>query len=149
MRQSSQKVEIFAQPRFVGNRTPRYSLIVLFSHATLSSESKPTLAKVLSGFVFDYAAPALSRWRSFRLWLDRVRELSASVRGSVLGFQGVGESHYKMLARKRTREFSTRPFLLWHFSPGDKIENRSAQFLAVCWIVQSILGFIPPATVLA
>ena len=26
------------------------------------------------------------------------------------------------------------PFLLWHFSPGDKIENCSAQFLAVCWI---------------
>src|SRR6266566_295922 len=29
----------------------------------------------------------------------------------------------------------TMPFLLWHFSPGDKIENCSAQFLAVCWIV--------------
>ena len=28
------------------------------------------------------------------------------------------------------------PFLLWHFSPGDKIENCSAQFLAVCWIVR-------------
>ena len=28
------------------------------------------------------------------------------------------------------------PFLLWHFSPGDKTENRSAQFLAVCWIVR-------------
>jgi hypothetical protein len=27
-------------------------------------------------------------------------------------------------------------FLLWHFSPGDKTENRSAQFLAVCWIVE-------------
>ena len=27
------------------------------------------------------------------------------------------------------------PFLLWHFSPGDKIENCSAQSLAVCWIV--------------
>ena len=37
--------------------------------------------------------------------------------------------------RKRTREFSTTPFLLWHFSPGDKIENCSAQFLAVSWIV--------------
>src|SRR5262249_31409472 len=30
---------------------------------------------------------------------------------------------------------STMPFLLWHFSPGDKSENCSAQFLAVCWIV--------------
>ena len=28
------------------------------------------------------------------------------------------------------------PFLLSHFSPGDKIENCSAQFLAVCWIVR-------------
>ena len=27
------------------------------------------------------------------------------------------------------------PFLLSHFSLGDKIENCSAQFLAVCWIV--------------
>ena len=27
------------------------------------------------------------------------------------------------------------PFLLWHFSLGDKTENCSAQFLAVCWIV--------------
>jgi len=26
--------------------------------------------------------------------------------------------------------------LLWHFSPGDKIENCSAQLLAVCWIVR-------------
>jgi hypothetical protein len=25
--------------------------------------------------------------------------------------------------------------LLWHFSPGHKIENCPAQFLAVCWIV--------------
>ena len=24
--------------------------------------------------------------------------------------------------------------MLWHFSSGDKIENCSAQFLAVCWI---------------
>ena len=27
------------------------------------------------------------------------------------------------------------PFLLSHFSPGDKIENCPAQFLAVRWIV--------------
>jgi hypothetical protein len=33
------------------------------------------------------------------------------------------------------REISTSPFLLRHFSPGDKIENCSSQFLAVCWIV--------------
>ena len=28
------------------------------------------------------------------------------------------------------------PFLLWHFSLGDKIGNCSVQFLAVCWIVR-------------
>ncbi len=27
------------------------------------------------------------------------------------------------------------PFLLSHFSPGNKIQNCPAQFLAVCWII--------------
>ncbi len=31
------------------------------------------------------------------------------------------------LTPKRTKQISTTPFLLWHFSPGDKIENGSAQ----------------------
>src|SRR6266852_1582506 len=30
----------------------------------------------------------------------------------------------------------TTPFLPSHFSPGNKIENCSSQFLAVCWIVR-------------
>ena len=34
-----------------------------------------------------------------------------------------------------TRAISTTRFLPWRFSPGDKIENCVAQFLAVCWIV--------------
>jgi hypothetical protein len=38
--------------------------------------------------------------------------------------------------RPAENEPSTTPFLLSHFSPGDKIENCSAQFLAVCWIVR-------------
>jgi hypothetical protein len=38
--------------------------------------------------------------------------------------------------QKENERISTRPFLLWHFSPGDKIENCLAQFLAVCWIVR-------------
>jgi hypothetical protein len=38
--------------------------------------------------------------------------------------------------QKENERISTTPFLLWHFSPGDKIENCSAQFLAVCWIVR-------------
>src|SRR4030095_503030 len=37
--------------------------------------------------------------------------------------------------QKENERISTTPFLLWHFSPGDKIENCSAQFLAVSWIV--------------
>ena len=37
--------------------------------------------------------------------------------------------------QKENERISTIAFLLWHFSPGDKIENCSAQFLAVCWIV--------------
>jgi hypothetical protein len=37
--------------------------------------------------------------------------------------------------QKENERISTMPFLLWHFSPGDKIENCSAQFLAVRWIV--------------
>jgi hypothetical protein len=41
------------------------------------------------------------------------------------------------------------PFLLLHFSPGDKSEKCSAQFLAVCWIVRVEFGFIASVTVLA
>src|SRR5580765_8934854 len=37
--------------------------------------------------------------------------------------------------QQENERISTTPFLLWHFSPGDKIENCSAQSLAVCWIV--------------
>src|SRR4029077_107376 len=38
--------------------------------------------------------------------------------------------------QKENERISTRPFLLWRFSPGDKIENCSAQFLAVCRTVR-------------
>src|SRR5260370_5344129 len=37
--------------------------------------------------------------------------------------------------QKESERISTTSFLLSHFSPGDKIENCPAQFLAVCWIV--------------
>jgi len=37
---------------------------------------------------------------------------------------------------ERERENFNQPFLHWHFSPGDKIENCPAQFLAVRWIVR-------------
>src|SRR4030095_10881505 len=36
---------------------------------------------------------------------------------------------------KENERISTRPFLFSHFSPGNKIENCSAQFLPVCWTV--------------
>ena len=45
------------------------------------------------------------------------------------------ESHCKNACQKENERISATPFLLWHFSPGDKIENCPAQFLAVCWIV--------------
>ena len=38
-------------------------------------------------------------------------------------------------AAPKNERISIRPFLLWHFSPGDKIKYCPAQFLAVCWIV--------------
>jgi len=38
--------------------------------------------------------------------------------------------------QKEKERISITPFLLWHFSTGDKIENCSAQFLAVCWTVR-------------
>ena len=40
------------------------------------------------------------------------------------------------LSAERSHERATMPFLLSHFSPGDKIEDCAAQFLAVCWIVR-------------
>jgi hypothetical protein len=40
--------------------------------------------------------------------------------------------------QKENERISTMPFLLSHFSPGDKIENCSAQFLAVCWTVHRV-----------
>jgi hypothetical protein len=47
--------------------------------------------------------------------------------------------------QKENERISAPPFMLWHFSPGDKIKNCSAQFLAVCWIVR--LRFSAPAMV--
>ena len=38
------------------------------------------------------------------------------------------------------------PFLLSHFSTGDKFENCSAQFFAVCWIVHVEFGRRPLRT---
>ena len=51
------------------------------------------------------------------------------------------------LSAERSHERATMPFLLSHFSPGDKIENCSAQFLAVCWMSASSVRFIAPAIV--
>jgi hypothetical protein len=51
--------------------------------------------------------------------------------------------------QKVNERISTIPFLLGHFSLGDKTENCSAQFLAVCWIVHVEFMSIASATVLA
>jgi hypothetical protein len=45
--------------------------------------------------------------------------------------------------QKEKERISTTSFSLWHFSPGDKIENCPAQFLAVCWIVRVELSAKP------
>src|SRR6266550_2007492 len=58
--------------------------------------------------------------------------LPCADRQGAVGFTPLSE--VLMLVRTRTR-ISTTPYLLWHFSPGDKIENCPAQFLPVCWIV--------------
>ena len=47
-------------------------------------------------------------------------------------FQETAATILGRVVRKRNERISTTPFLL---SPGDKIENCSAQFLAICWIV--------------
>ena len=45
-------------------------------------------------------------------------------------------SAIQIVRQQENERISTLPFLLWHFSPGDKIDNCPAQFLAVCWIVR-------------
>ena len=40
-----------------------------------------------------------------------------------------------MFCSEEERGIFKRALIFWHFSPGDKIENCPAQFLAVCWIV--------------
>src|SRR5215831_15268670 len=47
----------------------------------------------------------------------------------------VGESQYKKASQNENERVSVTPFLLPPFSLGDKFENCSAQFLAVCWMV--------------
>jgi hypothetical protein len=62
------------------------------------------------------------------------------VNGTGFGFlsstYGVKRPSNEHASQKKNERISIGPFLLWHFSPGDKIENCSAQFLAVCWIVR-------------
>jgi hypothetical protein len=47
------------------------------------------------------------------------------------------EVDQKPIRRQAFNCVLTMPFLLWHFSPGDKIENCSAQFLAVCSLISA------------
>jgi len=82
------------------------------SNSTLSSESKPTLAKVVSGFASTMRDRVFQNGARYRLCLDRVRELSAPIRGSVLVFQGVGESPYKCLPEKERENFNYALFAL-------------------------------------
>ena len=60
-----EKVKIFVNRRFVGNRTTAYPLNCAVSHSRLSSESKATLAKVLSGFASTMRARFGFAWAKF------------------------------------------------------------------------------------
>jgi hypothetical protein len=52
----------------------------------------------------------------FGFALDSVRELLASIRGSELVFQGVGESHCKCLPESERENFNDAVFALAFFS---------------------------------
>ena len=129
-----EKVKSFAKPpdsSGIAHRSTPLNCTV--SHSTLSSESKPTLAKVLSGVCFDYPRPLFHHGGRFRLCLDNVRELSASTRGSALVFQGVGESHCKMLGRKNPGSSVTvcfpAPFAPGFTDAGDDRRRVSKQLI--------------------
>ena len=64
-------------------------------------------------------------------------------------FQGVDESHYKMLARKRTREFQPRPFCFRIFLPATRSRTARRNFSRSAGLSMSSLSFIASATVLA
>jgi hypothetical protein len=113
---SSRKVKIFVKPaNSWGIAQPRYPLSVPLAIQRSHRRASPLWQKCYRGLL-RLCAPALSRRRSFRLCLDRVRELSASIRGSVLVFQGVGESHYKCLPESERENFNHAVFTFAFFS---------------------------------
>ena len=72
------------------------------SHQRSHRGAGPLGKKCYRGLLRLMRRPLFHDGARFRLCLDNVRELSASTRGSALVFQGVGESHYKMLGRKKS-----------------------------------------------
>ena len=116
MRQSSRKVKIFVKlPDAYGNRTPRYPLIVPLPFSALIGEQAHFGKRAIAVCV-DYESPAFWRWRSLPLCPDRIRQSSASIRGSVLLFQGAGESRHKCLAEYGRANFNHAAFALAFFS---------------------------------
>jgi hypothetical protein len=67
----------------------------------------------------------------------RKRPLPDSMFADVSQRPASREVDQKPIRRQAFNCVLTMPFLLWHFSPGDKIENCSAQFLAVCSLISA------------
>ena len=64
-------------------------------------------------------------------------------------FQGLGESHFKMLVRKRTREFQPRRFRFGIFLPATRPRIARRSFSRSAGLSASSLRSIASATVLA
>jgi hypothetical protein len=113
----------------VGNRTPRYPLIVPLAI------QRPQL----SGFASTMRARSFTT-APLRLCLNKVREFSASLRGSALVFQGVGESHYKCLPERERENFNDAVFALAFYSRRQDRELLGA--ISRGFFLTSILGAI-------
>jgi hypothetical protein len=74
--------------------------------------------------------------RSVETSCDVIEHIFTCAPDNLSSFLLQNQSCPSALFRPAGNEPSTMPSLLWHSSPGDKNENCSAQFLAVCWIVR-------------
>ena len=96
---------------------------------------------------FNKECPAIRYDAQEQQW-QKCREKRIAIAESLAGFIILANEELDILpenpcfpalltnaCQKENERISTAPFLLWHFSLGDKIENCSAQFLAVCWMV--------------
>jgi len=82
-------------------------------------------------------APDHNAFNGWHRHSDYVTDVRQELRNSDFTFSNVPVFQPSPVSRwKESERISTMPFLVRHFSPGDKIENCPAQFLAVCSIVR-------------